>query len=140
MDGNRTAVWDDRPPAASAFGGSSQRIGGFVPNFEDGQTGGWVKVPWMGDGSVAITSATYSEGSKSLAMTNRAASNSNHLGLDLSTKPGHTYDLSLKLKLGAGTDTFHIASNVAAASLTNQYPWLVGDKSVNSTEWTTPLN
>ncbi|NRF92860.1 hypothetical protein HQN89_17880 [Paenibacillus frigoriresistens] len=27
-------------------------------SFEDGQTGGWVKVPWMGDGSVAITSAT----------------------------------------------------------------------------------
>ena len=107
-------------------------------SFEDGQTGGWVKVPWMGDGSVAITSATYSEGSKSLAMTNRAASNSSpFLDLTSLTKPDHTYDLSLKLKLGAGTDTFHIASNVAAASLTNQYPWLVGDKSVNSTEWTT---
>lgn len=107
-------------------------------SFEDDQTGGWVKVPWMGDGSIAVTSATYSEGSKSLAMTNRAASNSSpFLDLTSLTKPGHTYDLSLKLKLGAGTDTFHIASNVAAASLINQYPWLVGDKSVSSTDWTT---
>lgn len=107
-------------------------------SFEDDQTGGWVKVPWMGDGSIAVTSATYSEGSKSLAMTNRAASNSSpFLDLTSLTKPGHTYDLSLKLKLGAGTDTFHIASNVAAASLTNQYPWLVGDKSVSFTDWTT---
>ncbi|KRE36314.1 endo-1,4-beta-xylanase [Paenibacillus sp. Soil724D2] len=107
-------------------------------SFEDGQTGGWEKVPWKGDGSVAISSTTYSEGSKSLAMTNRAASSSSpFLDLTSLTKPGHRYDLSLKLKLGAGTDTFHIASNVAAVSLTNQYPWLVGDKSVSSTEWTT---
>lgn len=107
-------------------------------SFEDGQTGGWVKVPWMGDGNIAVTSATYSEGSKSLAMTNRAASNSSPF-LDLTSlaKPGHTYDLLLKLKLGAGTDSFHIASNVDAASLTNKYPWLVGNKSVSSTDWTT---
>lgn len=107
-------------------------------SFEDGQTGGWVKVPWMGDGSITITSAAYSEGSKSLAMTNRAASNSSpFLDLTSLTKPGHTYDLSLKLKLGAGNDSFHIASNVDAASLTNKYPWLVGNKSVSSTDWTT---
>lgn len=106
-------------------------------SFEDDQTGGWNKVSWMGDGIIAVTSATASDGSKSLAMTNRAASNSSpFLDLTSYTQPGHTYDLSLKLKVGTGTDSFHIASNVDAASLTNKYPWLVGNKTVNSTEWT----
>ncbi|MBP1966130.1 endo-1,4-beta-xylanase [Paenibacillus aceris] len=106
-------------------------------SFEDDQTGGWVKVSWMGDGTIAVTSATASDGSKSLAMTNRAASNSSpFLDLTSYTQAGHTYDLSLKLKVGTGTDSFHIASNVDAASLTNKYPWLVGNKSVNSTDWT----
>ncbi|GFZ75564.1 endo-1,4-beta-xylanase A [Paenibacillus marchantiophytorum] len=107
-------------------------------SFEDDQTGGWVKVSWMGDGTIAVTSATASEGSKSLAMTNRAARNSSpFLDLTSYTQAGHTYDLSLKLKVGAGTDSFHIASNVDADSLTNKYPWLVGNKSVSSTDWTT---
>ncbi|KRF10089.1 hypothetical protein ASG89_00675 [Paenibacillus sp. Soil766] len=122
------------PVMASAAGNTDA----LSQSFEDGQTGGWVRVSWMGDGSIVVTSATASDGSKSLAMTNRAASNSSpFLDLTSYTQAGHTYDLSLKLKVGAGTDNFHIASNIDAASLTNKYPWLVGNKSVSSTDWTT---
>ncbi|OAS17909.1 endo-1,4-beta-xylanase [Paenibacillus oryzisoli] len=122
------------PVMASAAGNT----GVLYQSFEDDQSGGWVKVSWMGDGTIAVTSATASDGSKSLSMTNRAGSNSSPL-LDLTsyTQAGHTYDLSLKLKVGGGIDSFHIASNIDAASLTNKYPWLVGNTSVSSTDWTT---
>ncbi|WP_164545486.1 endo-1,4-beta-xylanase [Paenibacillus albus] len=105
--------------------------------FEDNAVGSWEKLSWGGDGNAAVSGDMASEGSHSLKFTNRASRNSslsrNLTGLLASD---HTYDLSFKVRLGQGTDTFHLASKVTSAGA-DSYPWLIGNKSVTDSGWTT---
>jgi endo-1,4-beta-xylanase len=106
-------------------------------SFEDGQTGGWGSV-WGGPGTTEVSIAYASEGSRSLLFTGRTArENSPSIDLTSIMLSGKIYDLSLKVRLGEGSDTFHIGSKVDSPLLENKYPWLIGDKAVSSTEWTT---
>lgn len=105
-------------------------------SFEEGQTGEWDKLPWTGEGTVEVSSDVASEGTKSLKF-NRIDANSNpYLNLSNLVEFGDTYDISFKVRLSEGEDTLHLASKVDSASLDNIYPWLIGDKVVNSEEWT----
>ncbi|RUS42453.1 endo-1,4-beta-xylanase [Cohnella sp. AR92] len=115
-------------------------------SFEDGDLGGWGKLPWGPNGVAVVSSANASEGSKSLQFKDRESTTDDKgnvtastPSLDLTGKmlPGHTYDLSLKVRLGSGKAEYHVASKVDSPLLSNQYPWLIGNKSVSSTEWTT---
>ncbi|THF76099.1 endo-1,4-beta-xylanase [Cohnella fermenti] len=107
-------------------------------SFEDDLTGGWENMSWAGEGAVSVSSDVASEGTKSLKFSGRDSRASSVLksmtGLML---PGRTYDLSLKVRLGEGTDELHLGSNVEAASLDNKYPWLVGNQTVTADGWTT---
>lgn len=105
-------------------------------SFEDGQTGGWASV-WGGPGTTEVSTAYASEGSSSLLFKGRTA-RENSPSIDLTTVmvSGKVYDVSLKVRLGEGNDTFHIGSKVESPLLENKYPWLIGDKTVSSTGWT----
>lgn len=106
-------------------------------SFEDDQTGGWASV-WGGPGTTTVSSTYASEGTKSLLFTDRTArDNSPSLNLTGIMQPGKFYDLSLKVRLGSGSDTFHIASKVDSPLLENKYPWMIGDKAVSADAWTT---
>lgn len=106
-------------------------------SFEDDQTGGWASV-WGGPGTTVVSSTYASHGAKSLQFTGRTArDNSPSLNLTGTLLPGKMYDVSLKARLGEGSDTFHLASKVDSPLLENKYPWLIGDKPVTSSEWTT---
>lgn len=105
-------------------------------SFEDDSAGGWDKIPWAGDGKTEITSEFASDGTKSLKFTRTDRTSSPGLNITSIMTPGKIYDLSLKVRIAADEDTIHLASKVAAASQSNQYPWLIGDKAVNATDWT----
>lgn len=105
--------------------------------FEDGNVGSWAKLGWGGDGTVSVTEDDAAAGVKSLKFTRAARNSSLSLNVTSLMLPGRTYDLSFKLKLAADEDTIHLGSKVAAASLSNQYPWLIGNNTVNATDWTT---
>ncbi|QJD84616.1 endo-1,4-beta-xylanase [Cohnella herbarum] len=108
-------------------------------SFEDGQTGGWVNLDWDGRVGTTVVSSTYaSEGTKSLKFTGRGSrASSPMINLTSLMKSGHMYDLSLKVRLGEGSDTFHIGSKVDSPLLSNKYPWLTDNLAVNSSAWTT---
>ncbi|OUS78479.1 hypothetical protein B1748_02480 [Paenibacillus sp. MY03] len=106
-------------------------------SFEDGQTGGWASV-WGGPGSVSISTEQASEGTHSLLFSGRETrDNSPSLNLTALMISGKTYDLSLKVRSGSGSDTFHVASKVDSPLLENKYPWIIGNQTVSSAEWTT---
>lgn len=105
-------------------------------SFEDGQTGGWTKLPWGSAGDSVVSTVYASEGTHSLEFTNRAAGSSISLDLTGILQSDHTYDISLKARLGQGTDTFHLASKITAGGKDN-YPWLIPNQAVNDTGWTT---
>ncbi|WP_239619073.1 endo-1,4-beta-xylanase [Cohnella mopanensis] len=108
-------------------------------SFEDDDVGGWSKLGW-GPAGTAVVSSTYaSDGTKSLKFTDRVSRGSSpSKNLTSLMQSGHTYDLSLKVRLGAGSDTLHLASKVDSPALGNEiYPWLIGNKEVTSTAWTT---
>jgi len=106
-------------------------------SFEDGNTGGWGKLSWTGDGTTEVSTDVASQGTKSLKFSRVARNSSPSLNLTSLLKPGKTYDLSLKVRIAADEDTFHLSGKVAAESLSNQYPWLIGNKAVTATGWTT---
>lgn len=106
-------------------------------SFEDGQTGGWAMLSWGSKGEAAVSSDLASEGSKSLKITKRADEKAIP-ALDLTSilKPGHKYDFSLKVRLGSDSGQFHLGSKIDSPSLENQYPWIIGNKTVTAKEWT----
>jgi len=106
-------------------------------SFENDQTGGWGPLAWGGSGQVAVTSEMASEGSKSLKLTNRE-SRSSSLSKDLTDimQAGRIYDISFNVRLGEGTDTLHLTSRLTSSS-GDSFHWIIGDKNVTSTAWTT---
>ncbi|MDQ0112597.1 endo-1,4-beta-xylanase [Paenibacillus harenae] len=106
-------------------------------SFEDDQTGGWDLLPWGGSGNVAVSSDAASAGTKSLKLTNRS-SRSSSLSKVLTgiMNSDRIYDISFKVRLGQGTDTFHLTAAVTSGGSTN-YSWIIGDKAVADTAWTT---
>ncbi|EFM08887.1 Endo-1,4-beta-xylanase [Paenibacillus curdlanolyticus YK9] len=109
----------------------------FQQSFEDGLTSGWENLSWNGTGTTEVSSAYASEGAKSLKFSGRdSRASSPTINLTSLMKSGHVYDVSLKARLGEGSDTLHVASKVDSPLLTNKYPWLIGDKSVTSSDWT----
>ncbi|REJ15397.1 MAG: 1,4-beta-xylanase [Paenibacillaceae bacterium] len=107
-------------------------------SFEDGDYTGWSRKSWGGQGTLEVSGDVASDGSKSLKFTNRESADSQPL-LNLTgvMKPGRTYDVSLNVRLGAGSGQFHIASKINSPLLDNQYPWLVGNQDVTANDWTT---
>jgi endo-1,4-beta-xylanase len=107
-------------------------------SFEDGDVGGWGPV-WNGPGTTAVSEEYASEGKKSLMFTDRTeASHAPSLEITSYMEAGKTYDISLKVRLGSGSDLVHIASKVNSPLLGDKiYPWLTDNVEVNSTEWTT---
>ncbi len=105
-------------------------------SFEDGNVGGWAKLSWAGDGTTEVSADVVSDGTRSLKFTRAAINSSPSLNITSLMQPGNTYDISLKVRIATDTDTLHLSGKVAATSLTNQYPWLVGNKTVNATNWT----
>ncbi|MEV5025397.1 endo-1,4-beta-xylanase [Paenibacillus sp. LPE1-1-1.1] len=106
-------------------------------NFEDGHTGGWENLSWGGAGTAEVSSTYAYEGSKSLKFSGRASrSSSPSINLTGLMKSEHVYDVSLKVKLGEGSDTLHLSSKVDSPLLDNKYPWLIGNTEVTSSDWT----
>ncbi|SFA74416.1 endo-1,4-beta-xylanase [Cohnella sp. OV330] len=107
-------------------------------SFEDGQTGGWENLSWGGTGTIGVSAEAASDGTQSLKFSGRGSrASSPSLNLTGVMQSGRTYDLSLKVRLGTGTDTLHLASKVVSPLLDNQYPWLVGDREADADGWTT---
>lgn len=109
----------------------------FYQSFEDQLPGGWESLSWKSNGSIEISTAQASHGDYSLLFKqreNRESSPSIHLTKFLQS--GSTYDISLKVRLETGNDTFHLASKIDSPELENQYPWLIGNHSISSNEWT----
>lgn len=106
-------------------------------SFEDDQLGGWMDLTWNGTGTVSISDEQASDGSKSLKYSNRSnRASSPSINLTSVLASGRTYDISFKLKLSEGTDSYHLASKVDSPNLDNIYPWLINDQDVNATDWT----
>ena len=109
-------------------------------SFEDGKYDGWGLTSWLENsgGTFEVSGDYASDGAKSLKLTKRQSRNSQPL-LNLTgvMKPGRTYDVSLNVRLGAGSGQFHIASKINSPLLDNQYPWLVGNQDVTANDWTT---
>ncbi|WP_424768531.1 endo-1,4-beta-xylanase [Paenibacillus sp. sgz302251] len=105
-------------------------------SFEDDAIGGWERLSWGGAGTAAISSEQASDGTKSLKFSGRSAVNS-ALSLDVTNlmKSDRKYDVSFKLRLGAGADNIHLASKMISGGA-EDFPWVIGNKEVTSTAWT----
>lgn len=102
-------------------------------DFEDGSTGGWQPLSWGGSGTVAISSDQASAGSHSLRFSGRAAKGASpSINLFSYLQQDHTYDISLKVRLGEGSDNVHVTSKVGDA-----FDWIMGEKAVSDTDWVT---
>lgn len=108
-------------------------------SFEDGNTDGWGKLGWGSSGDTAVVDNLASEGTKSLKFFNRADEKAvPALELTGKMKSDRKYDISLKVRLGSGEGQFHLASKINSEILVEdqKYPWLIGNKLVNASEWT----
>lgn len=110
----------------------------FSQSFEDDELGNWQNLPWAeSNGAFEISTDQASDGSKSLLFKERENRNSSpSLNLTDKVEPGYKYNISLKVRVSEGTDTLRIASKVEASSLDNNYPWIVSNQEVSSTDWT----
>jgi len=125
-------------PAAAQDAGATAGAVVLSQSFEDGDYTGWSRKSWGGQGTLEVSSDVASDGAKSLKFTNRESADSQPLlNLTNVVKTGRVYDISLKVRLGAGSGQFHIASKIDSASLSNQYPWLAGNQAVSADGWTT---
>lgn len=108
-------------------------------SFEDGNSGGWGKLPWGASGDTAVVDGVASEGTKSLKFFNRVDEKAvPALVLTDKMKSDRKYDISLKVRLGSGEGEFHLASKVDSEILADdqKYPWLIGNKLVTASDWT----
>lgn len=107
-------------------------------DFEDGAAGGWTKLPWGKAGDAVVTTEQASDGTHALKFTSRESGDSKpSLNLTSVLLSDHVYDISLKVKHGAGSGTYHLASKIDSPNLDNKYPWIVGNKTVSADAWTT---
>ncbi|MFC4098954.1 endo-1,4-beta-xylanase [Paenibacillus xanthanilyticus] len=107
-------------------------------DFEDGATGGWAKLSWGKAGDAVVTTEQASDGTHALKFTNRESSDSKpSLNLTNVLLSDHVYDISLKVRHGESTGTYHIASKIDSPALENKYPWIIGNKPVTADAWTT---
>ncbi|WP_337103496.1 endo-1,4-beta-xylanase [Paenibacillus sp. YIM B09110] len=101
--------------------------------FEDGEIGDWAPLSWGSSGSLSVSTDTASEGTHSLKFADRLTkSASPSISIFSKLQQGHTYDISLKAKLGEGSDNLHVTWKNGSA-----FDWHMGEKTVTSTEWTT---
>lgn len=106
-------------------------------SFEDQSTGSWESLSWKGNGSMEVSTAQASHGDQSLLFKNRESRESSpSIHITDFLQPGSSYDISLKVRLESGSDTFHLASKIDSPELDNQYPWLIGNHTISSDEWT----
>ena len=108
-------------------------------SFEDGKLGGWGEVWSWSTEKTTVVSDVYAQENKVLKFGDRR-SKDDKPGIVLTDymKSGKIYDVSLKIRLGSGSDSVHIASKVNSPLLgENIYPWMMGDKTVTSSDWTT---
>lgn len=108
-------------------------------SFEDGNSGGWGKLPWGSNGDTAVVDGVASEGTKSLKFFNRVDEKAvPALVLTDKMKSDRKYDISLKVRLSSGEGQFHLASKVDSEILADdqKYPWLIGNKLVTASDWT----
>lgn len=130
--------WITRDTSANAANDSVTNTVVLEQSFEDGQTGGWGKLSWGTNGVASVSSDVASHGTKSLKFSNRADAKAiPALTLTQFVKSGHMYDISLKVRLGSGSADYHIGSKIDSDKLENKYPWIVGNKKVTATDWTT---
>src|SRR5699024_10044005 len=106
-------------------------------SFEDQSTGSWESLSWKGNGLLEVSTAQAAHGDQSLLFKNRESRESSpSIHLTDFLQPGSSYDISLKVRLESGSDTFHLASKIDSPELDNQYPWLIGNHTISSDEWT----
>lgn len=133
-----TSGWQTAPGAAAAEPPAEpNETVVLFQSFEDDDTGGWNN-GWSNGGTVAISSEYASDGEKSLHFKDRTSrGHSPFLDLTNIMQSERIYHLSLKVRLGSGSDTLHIASKVDSPLLENKYPWMIGNQTVDDTAWTT---
>ncbi|MDQ0062183.1 endo-1,4-beta-xylanase [Paenibacillus harenae] len=102
-------------------------------NFEDGSIGGWQPLSWGGSGIAAISSDQASAGSHSLRFSGRAAKDASpSINIFSYLQQDRLYDISLKVRLGEGSDKLHVTSKIGET-----FDWIMGEQTVTSTDWTT---
>ncbi|WP_309122207.1 endo-1,4-beta-xylanase [Paenibacillus sp.] len=106
-------------------------------SFEDGQLGGWGPLAWGGSGEASIASGVASEGGMSLRLSNRQ-SRASSLSRDLSgvLRSDRTYDLTFKVRLGEGSDAYHLTAKITSGGQ-DSYNWIIGNTAVDAAAWTT---
>ena len=105
-------------------------------SFEDKNLGGWGNRPWESQGVATVVEGPASHGTHALQFGSRANRGSSP-SIDLTNvlKSDHTYDISLKIRMGEGTDTLRIASKQVVNN-EDTYPWLISNQPVNAEGWT----
>lgn len=105
--------------------------------FEDGNAGSWQPFNCSGGtAQAAVSSEQAATGSKSLKLSGRGSvSCSPSIELNALLQEGHSYDISFKVKLGAGTDQAHVTMRMT--DQTNDFDWIVGNQNIDDQSWTT---
>jgi endo-1,4-beta-xylanase len=105
--------------------------------FEDGLVGSWKPFNCSGGtAQTAVSSDQAATGGKSLQLSARSSvSCSPSIELNALLKEGHSYDISFKARLGAGSDQAHVTMRMTDQS--NNYDWIIGNQAINDQEWTT---
>jgi endo-1,4-beta-xylanase len=105
--------------------------------FEDGLVGNWQPFNCSGGTVKAAASTDHAAaGTSSLQLSGRSAvSCSPSIDLNALLQEGHSYDISFKAKLGAGSDQAHVTMKMTNQS--NNYAWIMGNQSMNDQGWTT---
>ncbi|MHA0857352.1 endo-1,4-beta-xylanase [Paenibacillus sp. CMAA1364] len=108
--------------------------------FEDGQIGGW-KAFNCNTGAQTVVSSVYAaNGSQSLLLSQRESKDcSPSIDLSAIITGGHSYEVSLKVRLGTGSDNAHIVMK-STQDGNDMYDWVVGDTTINDTGWVTLSN
>ncbi|WP_197286042.1 endo-1,4-beta-xylanase [Paenibacillus sp. FJAT-27812] len=108
--------------------------------FEDGLVGSWKPFNCSGGtAQAAVSSDQAATGSKSLQLSARSSvSCSPSIELNALLKEGHSYDISFKARLGAGSDQAHVTMRMTGQS--NNYAWIISNQAINDQEWTTFSN
>jgi len=105
--------------------------------FEDGNAGSWQPFNCSGGtAQAAVSSEQAATGLKALKLSGRGSvSCSPSIELNALLQEGHSYDISFKVKLGAGTDQAHVTMRMT--DQTNNYNWIVGNQNIDDQSWTT---
>ncbi|WP_169085705.1 endo-1,4-beta-xylanase [Paenibacillus sp. PL91] len=121
------------------YGSAVQAASGTViqNGFEDGLFGSWMPFNCSGGtAQIAVSTDYAATGSSSLQLSGRSGVNcSPSIDLNALLQEGHSYDISFKARLGAGSDQAHVTMKMTNQS--NNYDWIIGNQSMNDQGWTT---